>query len=376
MERFALPLLAGGRVACSAPLGWRVSRHWRTMLRPQLLATLHHALRMRAAGVDATPPSDPDEATLVLLAAVHDLFATTHPDTSNLLDTSARLLKRHAMAARALPPPDSLAQALARHAVVDAALRSHREDVRVTWWTGSAEFAGQTPPARLVAFPRVRRVNQETRQVPLVKHGLSHGSVRLKNARRVLVESLFLASPLSALLHSMDDDSPVALDLRQSQEGRLALGPMRFLGHQPLRTVLADHALAAGFFGPITSWSQAVNALVTTPGPPAWAVMRAVRFTLNLHERRLWDVANAPRVAGSKPPALLTDEQAQGPAARLVWGLWDASVRVAALAEWPTTPDLEPLVEQQKTRVASAAVQEASASFQRAILTRLDERTL
>jgi hypothetical protein len=57
-----------------------------------------------------------------------------------------------------LPPPDDLAQLLG----------DLRIDTTVSWWVGSELFQGRRPPARLTAWPELRRVRRHQEQVRLV----------------------------------------------------------------------------------------------------------------------------------------------------------------------------------------------------------------
>jgi hypothetical protein len=379
LGRFGLPLVMGGRVACGDPLGVRVPQRWMPP-RPNAptAVALHQAMRARVSYVDPVPPADPSGATWVLLAAAHDLLTSVHPDTSNVLDGAARTLRAHAKAVLALGWPEDLPEALARHAVVDAMVRAQREDVRVKWWTGTAEFPGAVPPARLLLLPRLRRVSSETLRIPLVREGLRQGSVRMRAARRMLVEAMFVASPLTPLILTMEDASPVPLDLRQARGRELLLAPVRFLGHRSLRTLLSDRALAAGFRGPVTSWSQAVNALLTTAGPPPWAVARALRFTLTLHEHRLYallQARKAPAVTGAvrapRDTPVVSLDEVNSPSARLVWGLWRAARALGPRLGIAAADVVEPLSKELMAATELPAIQEAASGFVRAAELRL-----
>ncbi|MEM1029149.1 MAG: hypothetical protein AAGN82_02315 [Myxococcota bacterium] len=164
------PLLRGGELVPRRPVGPRLGLALgagRTIVDDEIRETID-AARLRVArgivAIDTLPPPSPAE--WALLAALNDLLQVTNHELSGLGTRS-----RHddlAVATSALidriPAPDTLREAVARHASFSTVLSLRRVDRHVTWWTGSETFRGQTPPPRLLAWPDVRnvRVREET----------------------------------------------------------------------------------------------------------------------------------------------------------------------------------------------------------------------
>ncbi|MBI5495206.1 MAG: hypothetical protein HY904_09255 [Deltaproteobacteria bacterium] len=373
LRRFVAPLLAGGRPACGPYVGASAAGAMGAFPirgRPGAEATWD-GVRARAAGLDARPPANPTVAFTRLCAAAHDLLAGTHPDAPHVLGLHGRGLGQHAEELWKVGPPDELAEALTRHAAVAAALTAVRVDVHVAWWTGSADFHGQSPPARLLAWPGVRRVRQEQRRVPLVRAGLETGSARLRTRRRALLDAMMAVSPLTPLLFAAEDALPFPLDLRQASPDGNTYASLRFVDYAPLRTLLTDHAMEAGFHPPVRAVSQAVGQLLSVAALPPWVVARALVLVAALHERRLF-AENVHRAAGGKPRPLTEGLDVDDPVQRQVWALWRAARRVLpGLGRAPVDHTLGELVEEVDRAVAGPQVEQAAEGLVRAAEARL-----
>jgi hypothetical protein len=105
-----------------------------------------------------------------LSAALHDLVQAAHPKLGGALRRSApsRLLALVEMTLDRVPPPDTAAEALARHTWFSRALEITRTDTVVSWWVGRATYLGEVAPKRLEAWPELRRVHVEKNERALV----------------------------------------------------------------------------------------------------------------------------------------------------------------------------------------------------------------
>ena len=104
-----------------------------------------------------------EEDDVRLAAALHNVLFLVHPDADGVTVTR-RVRSRVAETARRLaaqPLSRSRRRVLARHGLLHNVFDIKRIDTKVTWWTGSADFMGQAPPARLLAWEGVRRVRRE-----------------------------------------------------------------------------------------------------------------------------------------------------------------------------------------------------------------------
>jgi hypothetical protein len=69
----------------------------------------------------------------------------------------------------------------------------HRVDLKLSWWTGSARFQGTKPPARLTAWPGLRRVREERTVARL------HEILSAEDADTRVALAILRASPLTDL---------------------------------------------------------------------------------------------------------------------------------------------------------------------------------
>lgn len=167
LERFVLPLCAGGDL--------HVGRPFTTADVERFEVALDHATvaadrvddaraDVLAALVSRPPPLILGGDELALAAGLHDALVLAHPDADGALVTD-RMRRKIATTARILvsqPLTRVRARVLARHALLHNLFDLGRADRLVSWWTGRARFLGQRPPARLTAWPGVRRVREET----------------------------------------------------------------------------------------------------------------------------------------------------------------------------------------------------------------------
>lgn len=100
-------------------------------------------------------------AEWTMLAALHDLAQSTHPDLTGVFrsKTPGRLIHVVSLTLDRVPPPAHAYEALSRHSIFARMFDIRRVTTEVRWWTGSAKFVGTKPPSRLTAWPEFRRVN-------------------------------------------------------------------------------------------------------------------------------------------------------------------------------------------------------------------------
>lgn len=146
-----------------------------------------------------------DGGVVALAALFHDLVAAFHPDLPGAFrrDAPGKLLMMTADALREIPAPPTVRAALLRHAWLGDLPRFSLVRSDVKWWVGGRSFIGRTPPARLLAWPEVRRVRRENRAVELLRapdlFG-DRGDVALLTELHARAMSAFLAAtPLTDL---------------------------------------------------------------------------------------------------------------------------------------------------------------------------------
>lgn len=140
-----------------------------------------------------------DEGTWRLVCAFSDLLQVVNPHLAGPLATSRpRKLLSFALATiEAVPAPTTALAALARHATLAGATRLVRVDTRVVWWVGAAEFRGQKPPERLLAWPSLRRVHTAEQEASLAE--LANHVAAPKDAWAPAIARWLTRSPLSDL---------------------------------------------------------------------------------------------------------------------------------------------------------------------------------
>lgn len=202
-EAFVEPAVLGGKTHLLRPIGARVAKtigSEASTIDPARMREVSIALLAVARSlvpVDALSPPTEDDWTL--FAAWHDLYVAAHPDWNQPLRRylARRVLSHALLTAESVALPETVSEGLTRHVWI-AALRSVvRVDQVVTWWTGSESFRGTEPPSRLLALPKLRKVDVNKQQVDSAS--IAVGSA-LDEDRYQQVYSLCLAlSPLTDL---------------------------------------------------------------------------------------------------------------------------------------------------------------------------------
>jgi hypothetical protein len=182
-------------------------------------------------------------------------------------DRPKRLLTLVRRALARIPPPATLAHALARHASLARLLTLTRTDTQVSWWTGSELFHGESPPPRLLAWPERRRVQVRTTTVTLADLPIEDN---LRGSFAEAVGTLLAASPLTDLATADRDAlrfwwTPTSLALLNSPHGR----------------ALARRALPPGTRGDV-ALERAVGSLPADVRPRVAAFLEERRQLVNL----------------------------------------------------------------------------------------------
>lgn len=247
---FVAPLVLGGDVTPGAPLGARlgVRLHEATSLAdPELISRVALArvrVARRLAPVDRVDPL-PTAAEWRLLAALHDVVQATHPDLDALgrRGTAKRLLALAKVLVERAGAPATVRDALSRHTLLSRMFEITRTDVELAWWTGRARFRGTTPPARLEAWPELRRVRRTTDERGLLELGGPGAAVSAAEVTAVAA-AIVEASPLTDAATAARTEpafalSPALLALAGAPNGRRLL--VRALHEGPAAAV--DRAL-------------------------------------------------------------------------------------------------------------------------------------
>ncbi len=167
------PLVMGGRLTPLPPVG-SARALAAVECDPSLpddiaieIATRRGRTVRRLFPVDHLPGLAPAEWLLGF--ALNDLLQATNPDLAGWLgrERPQRLIEMSHRMLDAAGAPASIADALGRHATLARLASLTRIDTTVSWWVGSETFRGQVPPARLTAWPELRRVRRQERVIDL-----------------------------------------------------------------------------------------------------------------------------------------------------------------------------------------------------------------
>ena len=168
------PLVLGGAMRAGHPIGvaaaLAIGDH--SPLDTDLAALVQEGRVRRArmlVPIDALGEPSPAEWTLA--AALHDLEQSANPGFHAPLRRKAAMrIARSALATvERVGPPSTLSEAVSRHTWFARVLEITRIDTAVTWWAGAQEFLGVHPPARVQAWPKLRRVNVTRTSRPLLE---------------------------------------------------------------------------------------------------------------------------------------------------------------------------------------------------------------
>ena len=165
---FLAPLVIGGPMHPHKPIGGLTALAMegnRPYADPDLGSHVQLA-RVRVARalapVDRFEP--PTAHEWALAAVLNDLVQSTHPGFDGVFRRSSpsKLLLVIDQTLDRIPAPASVGEALSRHTFFSRLFDVTRTDISLSWWTGKETFLGTDPPARLKAWPEIRKV-EETR---------------------------------------------------------------------------------------------------------------------------------------------------------------------------------------------------------------------
>lgn len=170
LERFVLPLAAGGHVEVNGLLGPGVVADWVKQRLPDgtLFAKLSAAMRGFMTHLGPAGEIDALPLDMVALCAVwHNLLAVTHPEVQSRAAMRRTVRSWCEAMLGWVDLPYTRREVALRHAVLGRLAALGRVDTRVTFWAGYADFVGVSPPKTLLAWPSVRRVREDRTRVDL-----------------------------------------------------------------------------------------------------------------------------------------------------------------------------------------------------------------
>ncbi len=291
----------------------------------------------RLVPVDRFGPPTAEEWALA--AMFSDVLQAANPafDAALRRGGASRILSAGVAGLARILPPASAKDALSRHTWFARILDVARTDTTVSWWAGSGRYLGVDPPARVQAWPSLRRVQVSARPVPL----LDLEPLAFERERLVHAVARFLErTPLTDLATCARAEpafawSPAALALVATGAGRtLALRAIDRL--PPLE---ADAALGRA--------SRELLRKLTAPrGSAAAEPVRSLRTealaVASLHADRVLAVAEAGEIVPSAVSsedaafALGLGAAAAQPILAAGLGAWSAERRGALLASLET----------------------------------------
>lgn len=282
--RFGVPFLRGEAVTVGDFLGEEGHDgilHGMT-IDPRLVDAAERNLEEAALLTEVTPaPFDEDAATF--LYAVHELFASCHPQNSSFYSRGHTFCEAAAERVLKLRRTEDASRLLTRHLIVERAFRTTRSDVHVKWWTGSKSFYGEDAPERLLAWPGLRRVNVDRQLTPMWRLALVDGDEESRVARATLMKALLDLSPLTRLFllgAPIQKELGFALVMPFKHRGR-RMSPMYLLDDRRIARSVTDALLTRGveLAGPMLA--LALLQTVREGGPPL-AQRRAAELCTHL----------------------------------------------------------------------------------------------
>ncbi len=197
------PIVVGGKLELQRPFGPKLALaigDGRSIVDNDLRHEVDTArLRVARTVIPTDAIAPPSPAEWALAAAFNDLLQVTNHELSSFATRGrhATLLESVHALVETLPIGRTLEDAVGRHATFSRALLTSRTDTVVACWTGSSSFRGQAPPARLLAWPELRRVRVEATKVPLAE--MARGAAVDEGAFDTALGGWLASSPLSDL---------------------------------------------------------------------------------------------------------------------------------------------------------------------------------
>jgi hypothetical protein len=249
LERFVVPLVAGGELHVGAPIPVADVARWETELDSATveLVAVDEARTNVLSTLVVRPPSlvlGGDE--LALAAGLHNALFLVHPraDEWSVSDRQRRRIIDSALTLVSQPLSHERKRVMARHALLHNLFQLHRRDTTVSWWTGRARFQGQVPSKRLTAWKEMRRVREEHVDVGFdeLLAVTDTQAITATLMRRTPLTQLLASQPGAPSLHWED----AVFVLRDAELAR-AVGYHLVPGGGPIEQVKEPSRLAAAF---------------------------------------------------------------------------------------------------------------------------------
>jgi len=310
---FGVPYLLGKQCTVSDFLGTEgllAIRHGMDV-DVNLAEAAERQLAEAALFADVTPaPFDEDAATI--LYAIHELFASCHPQAGSFYSRSHTFCEAAEQEVSKLPRSEDPGRVLTRHLLIERAFRVTRTDVHVGWWTGKASFYGEEAPARLLKWPGLRRVNVDRQITPMWKLAISDGDEEVRVARTALMRALLDLSPLTRLVllgDPVQKELGFSLVLPFKHRGR-RMSPIYVVEDRRLARAVTDALLTRGveLAGPMLAL-----ALLSTvrEGGPVLAQRRAAELCTHLFLMMCMIELEKPGAKESAPLRSLLEESVE-----------------------------------------------------------------
>lgn len=166
LRSFVLPLVKGGELHVGAPISPPALEEMQRDLdsaSAEQVAVDDARIDVAALLVCRPPPLILEPEDLALTVGLYNALAANHPRTDSVLVTEKqrRRVLDAALTMVSQPLTQNRQRVIGRHALLHNLFRLERTDVTISWWTGSARYFGQPPPARLTAWRSVRRVQED-----------------------------------------------------------------------------------------------------------------------------------------------------------------------------------------------------------------------
>lgn len=198
LERFALPLVAGGELHVGRPLDAEDLQLLEAELVIEGAASMaiYAARRHRAARIRLYPVALPlDAPALGALVGLHNLLFLNHPDADRWWTRGKTIGRLRAFTAACLEqPPATDEELVARHTLLANLPRLTRTDTQIKYWAGTRTYEGMPAPARLLRWRGLRRVREQQFQINILAQS---GEVEDDGP---LLQRLLRWSPLTDLL--------------------------------------------------------------------------------------------------------------------------------------------------------------------------------
>jgi hypothetical protein len=296
---FMAPLVLGGELRPGRPIGGKNALllfENADVVDKELLSHVDLGrirLARRLVPIDRLEPPSPAEWALA--AAAHDLVQSAHPEMAGVFRGSApsRLLKVVELTLARIPAPAHVGEALGRHTWFARLLELQRTDTSVSFWVGKRTYLGEDPPARLLAWPELRRVQIDKTPHPLVDLPGAGGHADPTQFAAVL--GLFLRkTPLTDL----------ATCTRAAPEFRWSEETLALLGARAGRTLVLRALEASLALDVETAVGRASRALLDARAAAPLAIVAAL-----LGERALAEAVD--RAERATPQSEATSEESR-----------------------------------------------------------------